>query len=856
MPISFNQVPDWTSWENQGGNIAAADLDRDGAPELIVLRVDSPGNGPNAGFYRVGKRLDAQGNISGGWGPWVPIPNWMSTFNQGAGIAVADFGPAGLALIVFQVQHLVPGPNKGLFSIGRGLDANGIVTGGWTNWTEVPNWISWSDQGAAITVTDVDGDGQPDLVVFHIDDFHTNNPNLPNKGFYRVGSKLTSAGQVSSWTDWMQVDWFSWFNQGAGIALADLDGDGRPEILVFQIDNPPGENGGFYRVGWNLDTQGRVQDGWGPWVRIDNWKSFEDQGGGFALASFGAGRPKAVIFHIQNPPGLNAGFFGVTDLILDIDTAATKGVWRLLPYFSEVLPVHAAVLHTGKVLYFAASGNNAFRFFSNLFGSEANKIYTSVVWDPAKNVLDNGTFDHPPTLRRANGSVIDFFCCGHTSLSDGRILVAGGTEEYDKVIVNNQMQDSGHGFKGTREAIVFDPLSERWTQIQSMTRGRWYPTLLMMDDERVLAFSGLDEQGNGPANNTIESNSDPDHGTWQKTRDFDLPLYPHLFQLADGRLFFTGGKMDTDGDSVPFIFDPINPTGAVRVPNLTDTGQCNQCASVILPPAQDQKVMILGGGPEDDENPNAPRGIATKRSQIIDFKAANPAYAPRQDMNHERMHVNAVLLPDRTIIAVGGGVTREASARSAVVDPQGGREVFEAEIYDSVKKTWSVTAPATVARLYHSVALLLPDGRVVSAGGNPDKGSQVPWLPPDPKEEMRLEIFSPPYLFRPNPGGAGSVFAQRPVIQNVATEIRYGSTIDIQTPQAAQIKWIDLIRPGLTTHSFNGTQRLVNVPFTPGAGKLSATIPAEAKIAPPGWYMLFLVDNAGVPSIASWVHLS
>jgi hypothetical protein len=151
---------------------------------------------------------------------------------------------------------------------------------------------------------------------------------------------------------------------------------------------------------------------------------------------------------------------------------------------------------------------------------------------------------------------------------------------------------------------------------------------------------------------------------------------------------------------------------------------------------------------------------------------------------------------------------------------------------------------------------LLPDGRVVSAGGNPDKGSQVAWLPPDPKEEMRLEIFSPPYLFRPSAGSVGSVFAQRPEIQNVTTEIRYGSTIDIETLQPGQIKWIDLIRPGLTTHSFNGTQRLVDVPFTLGAGKLSAIIPADAKLAPPGWYMLFLVDNTGVPSIASWVHLS
>jgi hypothetical protein len=331
---------------------------------------------------------------------------------------------------------------------------------------------------------------------------------------------------------------------------------------------------------------------------------------------------------------LNAGLYAVTDLTLDMDTAATKGVWRLLPYFSEVLPVHAALLHTGKVLFFAASGNNAFRFFSNLFGSEANKIYTSVVWDPTKNVLDNGTFDHPPTLRRANGAVIDFFCCGHTFLADGRILVAGGTEDYDKVIVNNQMQDAGHGFKGTREAIVFDPVPERWTQIQPMTRGRWYPAILMLDDKRVLAFSGLDEQGNGPNNNTIEINTDPDHAAWQKTRDFDLPLYPHLFQLEDGRLFYTGGKMDTEGDSVPFVFDPINRTGAVLIKDLTDIGRCNQCASAIMPPAQDQRIMILGGGPEDPENANAPRGIATKRTQIINFKQANPAYVPPQNLNH------------------------------------------------------------------------------------------------------------------------------------------------------------------------------------------------------------------------------
>jgi hypothetical protein len=257
--------------------------------------------------------------------------------------------------------------------------------------------------------------------------------------------------------------------------------------------------------------------------------------------------------------------------------------------------------------------------------------------------------------------------------------------------------------------------------------------------------------------------------------------------------------------------------------------------------------MILGGGPEDPDDPNAPRGIATQRVAIVDLKAAAPAYQEEHPLNHQRMHVNAVLLPDRTVIAVGGGVTREASAKSAVVDPAGGREVFEAEIYDPATNTWSVTAPATVARLYHSVAILLPDGRVVSAGGNPDKGSQVNWLPPDPLEEMRLEVFSPPYLFKKK---------TRPVIQKVQQEIAHGAAVDIQTPQAAQIKWVNLIRPGLTTHSFNGTQRLVDVPFTVAAGTLHATIPGDRALAPPGWYMLFLTDTDGVPSFASWVHLS
>jgi len=214
------------------------------------------------------------------------------------------------------------------------------------------------------------------------------------------------------------------------------------------------------------------------------------------------------------------------------------------------------------------------------------------------------------------------------------------------------------------------------------------------------------------------------------------------------------------------------------------------------------------------------------------------------------MHVNAVILPDRTVLATGGGGTREASQTKGQIDPQPVRERLVAEIFDPRLGEWRSVAAATIARLYHSVALLLPDGRVVAAGGNPDKGSQVNWLPPDPLEEMRLELYSPPYLFK----------GPRPQITGAPVEIKYGQQIVITTPQAQAIKWINLIRPGLTTHSFNCEQRLVDVPFTspPQAGQLNATIPnaTERNVAMPGWYMLFLTDNNDVPSIAHWVHLS
>jgi hypothetical protein len=148
--------------------------------------------------------------------------------------------------------------------------------------------------------------------------------------------------------------------------------------------------------------------------------------------------------------------------------------------------------------------------------------------------------------------------------------------------------------------------------------------------------------------------------------------------------------------------------------------------------------------------------------------------------------------------------------------------------------------------MYHSVALLLPDGRVVTASGNPPPyGSDPRWLE-QPNEELKMEVYSPPYLFARG----------RPNITNVVGDWSYGSVISVSTPQSGNVRWAQLMRNGVTTHAFDNSQRLVDLPIRSRSGtQIEVLAPATPALAPPGWYMLFVVDTAGVPSIAKWIRL-
>jgi sugar lactone lactonase YvrE len=391
----------------------------------------------------------------------------------------------------------------------------------------------------------------------------------------------------------------------------------------------------------------------------------------------------------------------------------------------------------------------------------------------------------------------DVFCAGQTILPDGRVLVAGGTERYDP-------------FVGLKTALIFDPISEQWMFVHPMKNGRWYPTLLTLGDGRAMATSG----GGAPEDEIYDNavgwtTAGPGTG-W--------PLYPHLHLLKDGRMFHSGMRLGGSGMQPGFLnpttgaYTPLPPAA---IPASFNFGSRDQGATVLLPPVQTQKIMVMGGG-----NPSI------NAVHIIDTDAATPAYVAAPSMLRRRIHVNAVILPDRSVVATGGSGEAENALTAST----------EAEIYDPATNTWTTGARARVARLYHSIAVLLPDARVLTAGSNPSRRN----------DEMRLEIYHPPYLFR----------GPRPCIEQAPKRVTLGASFSVHVPNAADIKWISFIRPMATTHSYDSDQRLVDIPFRRnGTCRLNAQMPANPNLVPPGHYMLFVVNKRGVPSIARWVHV-
>ena len=221
-------------------------------------------------------------------------------------------------------------------------------------------------------------------------------------------------------------------------------------------------------------------------------------------------------------------------------------------------------------------------------------------------------------------------------------------------------------------------------------------------------------------------------------------------------------------------------------------------------------------------------GASVATTFVIDLNQPSPVWQQTASMANARTHHNLTLLPDGSVLVTGGGRNQDGCDATSAV--------FAAEMWSPITQTWTTMASMATPRLYHSTAILLPDGRVLVAGGG--RNSTAP-------NELSAELYSPPYLFK----------GVRPSITSAPSSATYGSNFFVSTPDGATIGSVALMRPGAATHSFNQDQRFINLSFQQTTGGITIQSPANANLAPPGYYMIFLVNQSGVPSIATFIQL-
>jgi hypothetical protein len=432
--------------------------------------------------------------------------------------------------------------------------------------------------------------------------------------------------------------------------------------------------------------------------------------------------------------------------------------------------IHAHVLPTGKVIFWTRGDH-------------------SQVWDPATN-----------TVTAAGTSGVNIFCSGHAFLPNGQLFLAGGH-------ISN--------FVGIPNAYLFDPSNNVWTQLPDMNNGRWYPTSTTLPNGDLLVISGW-------INTTVGVNVEAQ--VWQtgmaswrnlSTADLALPFYPFMFDAPNGNVFCAGPSKTTRY---------LDVTGTGTWTSVADSkyGTRNWGSSVMY---DDGKVLLMGGNPCDFYAKCSVLPTAT--AEIIDLNSSTPAwnYTGSMVTGGRKLH-NATLLADGTVLVTGGS--------RGVEDPntQSTNPAYESELWDPATRMWTQMASITVFRAYHAIALLLPDARVLSAGGDFGGAS--------------AEIYSPPYLFK----GA------RPTITSAPTTVTYGQSFFVGTPDAASISKVTLIVLSSVTHGFNMGQRISRPAFSQASGGLNITAPSSANTTPPGYYMLFILNSNGVPSVANIVQIN
>jgi hypothetical protein len=431
-----------------------------------------------------------------------------------------------------------------------------------------------------------------------------------------------------------------------------------------------------------------------------------------------------------------------------------------------------------------------------------------LTWDGWQQPQPSMEFDlSTQTFTNQMNSPDDIFCGGMAELPDGRVIVVGG-------------YGGATGNQGIVDTNIYDPTTSTWTRVADMHYPRWYPTITELPEGRYVVVSGK-SFNLGTWADTPEV-YDPQANTWtllsgvstSQIRDIE---YPNDYVLPNGKLFVLGPAEDKS-----FLLDVNNQTWT----QVGGSSGVVNGASVMYRPG---KILFAGGAASLTSPSTANANAAT-----IDMTAPTPAWQPIASMHYARAFSIMTMLADGTVLMIGG--QPQTGGTNGSEQMSGG--VLPSEIWDPATGNWTTVAPLATTRGYHTSALLLPDGRVLVAGsGHANSGFPG---------QYSAQIYSPPYLFN----------GPRPTIESAPTAAAYGSSITVSTPDAASISAVNLVDLGASTHQTDGDQRFVPLSFTQNPGSLTVQMPPSGSWAPPGNYMLFIVNSRGVPSVASIINVS
>ncbi|GGO84762.1 galactose oxidase early set domain-containing protein [Wenjunlia tyrosinilytica] len=503
--------------------------------------------------------------------------------------------------------------------------------------------------------------------------------------------------------------------------------------------------------------------------------------------------------------------------------------------FREYFPspdfgAHIAQLPTGKVLLFSfervETDPTKEPAPTNVIGPEnAGRAY---LWDPSKGTGTAAfTKVTPPSVVMPDGTgtarPAPFFCAGHAFLPNGMLGVFGGNL-------------GGNGGTGAKLSLVFDPWTETWSMNEDMSVGRWYPSVVTGADGRQLIMSGQSELGWGtptpvverfPALNRPVPTSPTDTPRFVPVDRFkvDAPFktdYPHLFSLRDGKIYGLGRDFDQQ-----WLFDPVNETRADLPPRIDGTNRTYGSA-VPLPGGfrGPDSVLVLGG---DRNDPNTYQLVSGNK-----WKTQEPrAFGRTQD--------DTLLMPDGNLLTVNGAFDIRDYGNGPY-NPNADLKYRQIETRDA-QGDWKLGPVQRLPRGYHSNAVVMPDGRVMITG---DELQQIA-NDPDIKDDMNgsIEIYEPAYLHN----GA------RPDLGAVPMgPLAHDERFTVSTSSARDVKRAVLLAPTTATHSVNTSQRHIELRIkNVGSGQLELQAPPSSAAAPPGYYMLFLLNEEGVPSVAKWL---